>query len=187
VVTPGTRYEARLANGTPASGGQLIVNGDAGQSGLGYLVRDVYFEPARGHSTQTVLAEAAKRAAFGRPALIESHRFNYLGDVAADSLAALDELLRMALACLPSLRFMSTESLGDALARQDAHLMEQRAGVRFMVWVRRALVLPRFSKLARLTGLALILRGLGACAGWLSSPASAPSPSMLEGRGKGDS
>lgn len=183
VVTPGARYEARAADGALVPGGRGIANGDAGMDGLHYLVRDVYFEPARGHRPEAVLDEAARRAAFGRPVLIESHRFNYLGDAAEASFAALGDILRLAPARLSGLRFTSTEALGDALVRRDPQWVERRAGVCFMIWTRRVLALPRFGRLARMTGLALILQGLGAFARMVSSTTSGLLP--LDGGGLG--
>jgi hypothetical protein len=180
VITPGSRYEGRAADGTLVASRRAIANGDAGTDGLRYLVRDVYFEPARGHRAEAVVAEAARRFAFGRPALIETHRFNYLGNAADDSLAALGELLRMATARFPRLRFIRAEALGDALSRQDPQWIEPRASARFPVWIRRVLALPRFGKLARLSGLAMILRGVGAL---VSRATSDPLP--LDGGGLG--
>jgi hypothetical protein len=46
VVTPGRRYLARDAEGKLCAAGPAIVNGAGGETGVSYLVRDDYFEPA---------------------------------------------------------------------------------------------------------------------------------------------
>jgi hypothetical protein len=158
VVTPGTRYHGRDAAGRLAGDGKILRNGQ--QSGdIAYLVRDVYFEPVRGHAPESALAQIQARAALGRPALVESHRYNYLGAAAPASFAALSSLLRLVRERVPGVRFLTTESLGMAMSSNDPELIERRIAVRLEVWVRRALALPRFGKLARLTGLAALLHG----------------------------
>lgn len=158
VVTPGTRYTARDAQGRLLGDKRTLRNAQQGAAGITYLVRDVYFEPARGHVPHKVVADIRVRAALGRPALIESHRANYLGSQAAASFSALHELLRLMVEHLPRVRFISTQALGEAMLAADPELVEQRFAARWMVWVRRALVLPRFGRLARLTGLAALMQ-----------------------------
>lgn len=158
VVTPGMRYTARDEQGKLVGDNVQLRNGQQGAAGIMYLVRDVYFEPARGHEPHRAVADIRARTRLGRPALIESHRFNYLGPQAEASFASLQALLCLALEQLPGLRFMSTQALGEALLASDPELVEQGFAVRWAVWVRRSLILPRFGRLARLAGLAPLLR-----------------------------
>lgn len=159
VVTPGTRYEARDANGCLVPSGRRISNGECASSGVCYLVRDVYFEPARGHRPETLARGLVERIRLGRPCLVETHRFNYLGNDAEHSFTALREALEQAIRVAPGVRFVSTAELGDAIVERDSVVVEQRLPARFAVWVERSLALSRFRKLAWLSGLALLMHG----------------------------
>jgi len=164
VVTPGTRYEARAADGRLVATEARIVNGDVGPSGMHYLVRDVYFEPARGHRPEQLLLGLAERARLGRPCLVETHRYNYLNAGAEQAFAALSGGLMQVTRVFPNVRFMSTAELGEAMATRDSAMIESRLPARFAVWVQRIFSLPRFRKLAWVTGLAAVLHGAGALA-----------------------
>lgn len=161
IVTPGTRYEYRDAQGRPAGDGRSIVNGERGRDGVLYVVRDQYFEPALGHRAEQGLAALARQTACARPALLETHRFNFLGESADASLHELDRLLREACAAYPALRFLSTQEIAEAMARQDRQLIETGPRPRLRAWLARIPSLPRFTRLARLTGLILPLWLLG--------------------------
>ena len=138
VVTPGQRYHARDADGMPVPDGQAIVNGDRGAAGIMYLVRDDYFEPARGHRAERGLAALVAKTRVGRPTLLETHRANFLGDEMAASAAIreLERLFTFALAVFPNVQFLSTEELALCMARQDSRLVEHRLMTRLHVWLR---------------------------------------------------
>lgn len=155
IITPGRRYTGRDASGRPAFVDRRMLNGDMAASGCTYLVRDVYFEPALGHRAEAALETVSNRFRLGRPALVETHRFNFVGDAAdmARNLEETERLLATALARIPSLRFMSSEELGEAMRRRDADLVEHRVSVRLVFWLRRLAALGRLRKIAWLTGL----------------------------------
>ena len=173
VITPGTRYEARGADGTLVPSGRMLVNGDSGLDGLRYLVRDVYFEPARDHQSGQLVQGLVERTRLGRPCLVETHRFNYLGSDAEHSFAALREALELAIREVPGVRLMSATALGDAIVARDPIMIEVGLLPRFVVWVNRVLTLSRFRKLAWASGLALLLHTGRAAAGLLSKPEAA--------------
>ena len=154
VVTPGRRYQARDADGEPAAAGPAIANGDQGAGGITYLVRNDYFEPARGHGAERGLAALARKTPAGRPTLLETHRANFLGDakVADAAITELDRLLALALQAFPDVQFLSTEELALSMRRQDPQLVERRLTVRLHVWLRRLWRVSRLRKLACLTG-----------------------------------
>jgi len=154
VVTPGRRYVARDANGEPISAGPPVVNGDRGTAGITYLVRDDYFEPARGHRAEHGLAALATKTRAGRPTLLETHRANFLEDAAlADTaIRELDRLLALALQAFPDILFLSTEALALRMRRHDPQLVELRFTVRLHIWLRRLWGISRLRKLACLTG-----------------------------------
>ena len=91
--------------------------------------------------------------------MLETHRFNFLGDsIQVD--AALDELNRLfteACANYPALRFLSTQEIVEAITLADSELIETKVRPRLRAWFARIRVLPRFWKLARFSGLALPL------------------------------
>ena len=130
------------------------------------LVRDNYFEPALGHRAENGLAALARQTALGRPTLLETHRFNFLC-APTQSEAALGELNRLlaeACAHYPALRFLSTQEIAEAMVRDDRELIETELRPRLRAWVARIRTLPRFWKLARLSGLAVPLWLLGKAA-----------------------
>lgn len=139
VVTPGRRYVARDANGEAIAAGRKIVNGDRGTAGITYLVRDEYFEPARGHRAERGLGALTAKTRAGRPALLETHRANFLGDGAAPDAAIeeLDRLLSLSLGAFPDLLFLSTEELASRMRGRDPELVERRIAVRINIWLRR--------------------------------------------------
>jgi hypothetical protein len=157
VVTPGLRNIGRDAGGRLVSDGAILRNGDAAAGDMRYVVRDVYFEPAHGHTAAETLRQVRERHRLGRPALLEMHRFNFTADPAQAerSLAELGRLLEGAVATIPGLRFMSTESLADALRRRDPALVDARRAARIRAFVLRAATERRLRKLAWATGLAV--------------------------------
>jgi len=157
VVSPGCRNVGRDRQGKLIDDGAIIRNGARGPGNLVYVVRDVYFEPAKGHRAEAVLDEILSRHRLGRPALLEMHRFNFIGDEtqAERSLAELRRLLQLSLERIPRLRFMSTETLALALTEQRSRLIDRRLAARIRALVLRASTIPRLRKLAWLSGLAL--------------------------------
>lgn len=161
IVTPGTRHEYRDIQGRPAGDGRSILNGERGQNDVRYVVRDQYFEPALGHRAEQGLAALARQTTCARPTLLETHRFNFLDEAADVALHELDRLLSEACAAYPALRFLSTQEIAEAMARQGTQLTETSLRPRLRAWLARIHILPRFAKLARLTGLVLPLWLLG--------------------------
>ena len=154
IVTPGCRYETRDQEGLPVKMGGTIYNGQSGDNGIVYLVRDVYFEPSFGHTARQALAALSVKTGAGRPALFETHRFNFLG-TEEEKIFALDELeglLRISLAEYPDLAFLSSEDLATILKNRDPEWLELRFRGRLHSWISRLGDLPRLRKLAWLTG-----------------------------------
>lgn len=164
VITPGHRCTGRDAAGQPQRAAGLLHNGARGAGGVTYLVRDCYFEPARGHRAAEALADLARKTAQGRPCLLETHRCNFTGASRAAALAELDALLAGALRRWPTLRFVSPAEL-VRLCRPgnvDHAALHTAWRPRLAAWQARMRAVPRFARLARLTGLALVLPGLRA-------------------------
>lgn len=160
LITPGRRLEGRDGAGRPTGPRAPLHNGQPSRSGLLYLVRDDYFEPAYGHQAERALSALAIKTAQGRPCLLETHRCNFTGNQAERALAELDRLLTQALACFPELRFAQCAELAEQYGRGGAWL-ERRFSRRYRVWLVRLQALPRFWKLARLNGLAFLLTAIG--------------------------
>lgn len=154
IVTPGRRYVTRDDSGMPAGAGNPVYNGQVGDNGIIYMVRDVYFEPSLGHTAIQAQDALAQKVKLGRPALFETHRFNFLGTDGKkeQSLEQLNNLLQGALTTWPSLAFLSTGKLARILEKRDPEWVEQDLGRRLHVWISRLKELPRLRKLAWLTG-----------------------------------
>lgn len=166
LVSCGTRFTGRDAQGRPVSDGSRQRNGDI-SNGLLCVVRDAYFEPVKGHRGAEVPAVLACYASCGRPLLLETHRSNFtaLNPAAEQAYIELDQVIRLALARFPSLRFLSTAELGEAIAARNPALLDPSTRGRLYAWARRAGQPSPFERLARLTGMALLLRllSLAAC------------------------
>jgi hypothetical protein len=158
VVTPG-RYDSHRGQfGDPASS-RMITNGMRSQH-VGYVVRDRYFEPFKGHTAEHGLRALETNTALGRPTLLETHRANFLEPTLRDhSLSAIRTLLDGALARFPDLRFLSTEELVRAMEARSGDLVDESLRGRLHAWLSRIRTLHRFWKLARLSGLAVIVVG----------------------------
>ncbi|MHB1246453.1 MAG: hypothetical protein ACYCZH_08415 [Sulfuriferula sp.] len=161
IVTPGTRHEYRNEEGRPAGDGRCILNGERGQGDVLYVVRDQYFEPALGHRAEQGLAALARQTACARPTLLETHRFNFIGEPADAALRELDRLLKEASIAYPALCFLSTQEIAEAMASKDTKLIETSLRPRLRAWLARIHTLPRFTKLTWLAGMVLPLWLLG--------------------------
>lgn len=156
VITPGRRATCRDAQGQPACVDRAMLTGDVSPAGQIYLVRDVYFEPALGHGPRRLAEGVAERARQGRACLAETHRFNFL-DAPEASLATLEAGLKAARACRPDLRFLSPRELALAIRRNDPAWIETRFGSRVRAWRARLAEIPRFARVAQLSGLGWVL------------------------------
>ena len=154
IVTPGRRYETRDESGNPAGAGNPVHNGQLGEEGIVYMVRDVYFEPSLGHTAAQAQDALALKVELGQPALFETHRFNFLGtdEKREQSLEQIKILLQGVLIAWPSLAFLSTGKLAKILIDRDPEWVEQGLRRSLHVWIRRLRELPRLRKLAWLTG-----------------------------------
>ena len=159
IVTPGRRCTSRNANGQPDSGPISIHNGQAGLGDILYLVRDRYFEPERGHRAEHALAALAEKTAQHRPCLLETHRFNFTGASQDDALQQLDKLLELALKHHPELRFTSAAELAEQY-RTPGNWILPGFKQRLAAWASRMQSIPRFSKLARFSGLGIVLNAI---------------------------
>lgn len=156
VITPGRRATCRNAVGQPGCVDATMLTGERSLAGQTYLVRDVYFEPALGHGPQRLLDGLRARTWQGRACLIETHRSNFL-EAPDASLAVLEAGLAAALAACPDLRFMTSLELARAIRTQDPAWIETRLARRLVAWRARLDDIPRFRRIARLSGLALPL------------------------------
>lgn len=160
VITPGQRATCRDAAGRPGCVDASMLSGERSRAGQTYLVRDVYFEPSLGHFPQRLADGLKTRTWQGRACLVETHRFNFL-QAADASLAALEAGLNAALAACPHVRFLTPLELAHAIEKRDPAWIEGRLRRRLAVWRIRLDEVPRFRRMARLSGLALPLAWLG--------------------------
>ncbi|RLQ20763.1 glycosyl hydrolase [Seongchinamella sediminis] len=170
IITPGQRYTHRDAAGQPATEEGRIYNGQISPEGARYLVRDIYFEPERGHTVARVIEDVSLRFMLGRPALLETHRSNFIGNDGefTKNLACLDELLVSACKRWPALAFLSPEALAHIYVDQPREWVASSLWVRLHVLLRRLERVSRLRKLVWLTGLFV----LAACARVITTPAA---------------
>ena len=160
IITPGRRATSRNVAGQPACVDGTMLTGERSLAEQTYLVRDVYFEPALGHAPQRLVDSLLERTRQGRACLVETHRFNFL-QALGSSLAALEAGLNAALTACPNVRFVSPLELARAIQRRDPEWIETRLMPRLAAWRARLDEIPRFRRVALLSGLALPLGFLG--------------------------
>jgi len=165
IVTPGRRFEGRDARGKLISSSMTIRNGMRTAEGLVYMVRDDYFEPAKGHRAERAWAALEVKTRCGRPTLLEMHRFNFVDDpaLAERSYQELARVVEGALQRYPSLVFMSTEALVGAMAEKQASLIASGMLARVQAWCWRVRQEALVWRAARFTGLALLILLLQRC------------------------
>jgi len=93
------------------------------------------------------------------------------------SLAELEKLLIDALATFPNLRFSSTAELAQYMSVRHPDWVEERVTARLHAWLGRIREIPRFAKLARISGLAAPLWVLSLLARPSAGMSTAPQPS----------
>ena len=102
--------------------------GQRSSSGMSYLVRNCRFEPAQDGQAAVAqcLRQIASAFARGYPAIIDTHRVNYVGVVDPamrdTNLVLLRDLLRAVLRMFPSLRFTTSSELAISLLRDNGRL-----------------------------------------------------------------
>lgn len=125
LITPGKRYCGRDRVGKLLPSERSYGCGERLSCGLTALVRDVYFEPALGHKPEAVLDQIAGKWHRREPALLETHRFNFLDGRLQSSLEALGSLLEKALARWPELCFLSSYELATQGGLFSVSLLER--------------------------------------------------------------
>lgn len=158
VVTPGWRWQARDADGRLRDAGPVLHNGQRSRQGLGYLVRECYFEPERGHTAEAGLQALTQQSRLARPTLLEIHRSNFIGDSALceRALHELQRLLEQAVRQHGELRFLSTLELAERIERNDADWMVRSLRQRLKFFVRRGASEPGLIRWFQLSGLSLL-------------------------------
>lgn len=96
--------------------------GKKDDEGLIHWRRNVTFEPSKSGTIDHVseaLAEIGNAFMFGKPAVINTHRINFIGGMSEEnrksSLKMLNELISKALSKWPDLEFVNSEQLGEIL------------------------------------------------------------------------
>ena len=155
IVTPGQRFCGRDEEGRLQCDKPQIRNGEVGSTGITYVVRKDYFEPAFGHTSQRGLDALERNYKTARPTLLETHRFNFTRDprTAEIAFSEMETLLKEALSRYPDLVFLSTEELAQVLREANPVFVETRIKYRVHLWLERLKHIPRVRKLAWLSGL----------------------------------
>ena len=160
LVTPGRRFVGRDEHGKLIASGATIRNGMRDAGGLVYMVRDDYFEPAKGHRAERAWAALEIKTRCGRPTLLEMHRFNFVDDATAAE-RSYEEVARVvegALQRFPNLVFISTEALAEAMASGQSELIEKGWRARMQAWCWRIRQEAPIWRTACITGLALPIK-----------------------------
>ncbi len=158
-ITPGRQFTGRNANGELQSNGRTFYNGECDHNTACYLVRDIYFEPQKGHKSEQVMRDILKHHHCGRPALIEMHRFNFLEDKAA-SLQELKQLLDAVSTQFSHVMYLNVEELMAAYCSNNKELILLNSLPRLRVWLHRLQEYFKYKRLARYSGFNGLLKGV---------------------------
>jgi hypothetical protein len=100
--------------------------GQKNQYGQRYITRNCFFEPSSNRSIDWVdscLAEINIAFRWHKPAVISSHRVNYIGFIVEEnrrnSLSDLKRLLQVIIKKWPDVEFMSSSQLGDLISKKS--------------------------------------------------------------------
>jgi len=100
--------------------------GEKNNLGLIYLTRNCSFEPSLFGNTGIInncLEDMATAFRWGKPAVINSHRVNYVGTIVPENrvnnLKLLSELIKSALLKWPQIEFVSSDHLGDIISGEN--------------------------------------------------------------------
>ncbi len=159
VVTCGRQYEGRRADAGLMPPTRQLFNGQLGIGNVRYVVRDVYFEPVRGHRAEQVLQGVAERTALGRPALVEMHRESFImsAETAEQALAELMRAMQQVVQQYPDVCFLNTANLSGALAAPQSLLIVKGFFLRGTVFLRRLLATPALSRTLKICGFSFLL------------------------------
>jgi hypothetical protein len=99
------------------------LTGERNSRGQVYLVRNVFFEPSTQADRKAHMEQALTyiKAAFHmrKPAIVSTHRINYMGEMDLDNrarnLELLSELLQRVVKAFPNVEFMTSDQLGDLI------------------------------------------------------------------------
>ncbi|MDO9554920.1 hypothetical protein [Rhodonellum sp.] len=99
--------------------------GEKSSEGMRYMIRNVSFEPVtapRQNWVNTALAEVATAFRWGKPAIISTHRLNYIGSLVPENskknLHLLGTLLGELIRLYPDMEFLSSDELGGMIASE---------------------------------------------------------------------
>jgi len=122
----GISYQYIPNPGNPWYRRKFHYTGQSNSLGQHYLVRNAFFEPTLIPDADTV-GECMRRIAlafkWGKPAIIGSHRVNFIGSLNEanrnKNLILLRELLNRICSNWPDVEFLSSDQLGDQLTNQN--------------------------------------------------------------------
>ncbi|MFN0316532.1 MAG: hypothetical protein ACKVQA_16035 [Burkholderiales bacterium] len=157
LVTPGRMLTGRDLAGKLIQASQTW-NGQRSASGMTYVVRDVYFEPGRGHRAEDLVRAMVAKTRCGRPTLVETHRDNFTAsaELRTQSVTEIARAIKYCKDKFPSVRFISTEELAEVLMAKSPQFIEHRLVARALVFLWRVRANPSLRKYSLVTGLALL-------------------------------
>lgn len=162
IVTPGCRYEGRDADGRLLPATRVLRNGQRDADGICFVVRDVYFEPRRGHRAEDLWRAVAARSELGRPTLVETHRDNFIADrgESEQALAEFARALQGVTGRHADVRFMSTENLVRHFRDPQSPLLVHGRWQRLPYFLARLRIAPELRGVPRWFGLGIVVAGL---------------------------
>lgn len=126
----GIQHEPIVNKGNVYNGKHHFM-GEKNDLGQFFLTRNAFFEPAV-HPTKDVISSCLKRIALAfrlkKPAIVSSHRLNFVGRIFPENrdhnLKLLRQLLEQVVKTWPNVEFMSSDELGELIADKYSQCVE---------------------------------------------------------------
>ena len=150
IITPGFRNIGRSTGGLLLADSNSYWNGGRTTRGMVSLVRDIYFEPSFGHSAESMTSKIESKFRMRKPALLETHRFNFAGHSAQleRSVEELDKLLSWLVEKFPDIAFLTPAQLARCYIEEDGEVsIEPSMLGRMNGRLVRAMKIPKFKKI----------------------------------------
>ncbi|MGD7037000.1 hypothetical protein [Methylotuvimicrobium buryatense] len=163
LVTPGIKFNARDERGKPVASGKRLFNGQKSETELIYIVRNDYFEPCLGHTSEQAIQALGLKSQLAQPTLLEIHRNNFTQspEQSENALQQLESCIRLAIEKYPNIKFLSTFELAEIYTGPSRKSnVDDRICTRFIMFLERIWADSSIKKWLIISGLALPVCGL---------------------------
>ncbi len=122
----GTFKQVKKSSQSEKAKSKINYLGKTSKTGIRYLIRNVSFEPSSDYNKnwiRTALSEINNAFLLGKPAIIDTHRVNYMGGLSKTNqefgLNILGELLKAIIKKWPEIEFLNSAELASIISQRN--------------------------------------------------------------------